>query len=112
MDVDVEVDEVVVEVDVHRGQHEMMVLVLQLGEAFGQVAGVMAVDVGKRSHAIGRFILLQARRFEFVPEHVAHGFGAVLVTLLADQFIELPGKVLVQRNGKAIHSSAPLIVMG
>ena len=36
---------VVVKVDVHRGQHEMMVLVLQLRETFGQVAGVMAVDL-------------------------------------------------------------------
>ena len=40
---------VVVEMHMHRRQHQLMMFVLKIGEPLGKVAGVMVVHVGKRA---------------------------------------------------------------
>src|SRR5882724_1831276 len=84
---------------------------LEIGKAFGQVAGMVAVDIREGCNTERRLLPFEARGLEFVPEHVTHGLRPVLISLLTDQFIELLGKVFIQRNGEAIHRGVLLSVM-
>ena len=93
-------------------EHEVMVLMLEIGQAFSQVAGVVTVDIRKGGHAKRSLLSFQSRRLEFMPEHVAHGFGAILISLLVDEFVELRSEFFAKGNSEAIHVDILLIVLG
>jgi hypothetical protein len=94
----------VVQVHVHGRQHEVVVVVLQAGQALSQIAGVVVVDVAEGSHAERRLLALQALRTEEVAEQVAHRFRAVAIALSADVFVELTRQFLAERNGEPFHA--------
>jgi len=89
--------------NVHGGDHDVVVRVLQLGDALRQVAGLVIIDIGQRSNAEGRFLIGNAGGREFATQHVAYGFGAVLVTALTQQAVKLVSEIIAQRNGEPFH---------
>jgi hypothetical protein len=80
---------VVIEVHVHGRQYELVMLVLEVGEALREIAGVMIVDVGERRYAVRRLLLLQAETLELGTHQVAHSLRPVLVALAMDEIVEL-----------------------
>src|SRR5574343_112923 len=100
---------VVVEVAVQGGHGQVVVVVLQAGQPFGQFALVVVVDVGQVGDAVAgrRFALAVA--LDGAADQVAHRFRAVAVAAGRDQLIELAGQGLVQRNGEALHVLCSLL---
>jgi hypothetical protein len=94
---------IVVEVDVHAGDDQVMRVVLQIGEAFGQAAFVMVVDVGQIGDAVWRVFMFQPVCFEFSPQHVAHGFRAVGIAAIAEQGVEFQRERFIEGDGEAFH---------
>ncbi len=87
----------------HGGEHELVMLVLQVGEALREIAGVMIVDVGERRDAVRRLLLLQAETLELGTHQVAHGLRPVLVALAMDEIVELLRQSFAQRNRESLH---------
>ena len=94
---------VVVQVDVHGRQHQIVVLMLQVRQPFGEIAGVVVVDVTQRGYAIRGLVTFQALRTQQAAQDVAHRLGPVLVALAPDQFVEAGGEFLAERNREAFH---------
>ena len=64
--------------------------VMGLGQAFGQFALFMIIDIGEgRKTGAFLFVLLQALLFQTIAHHVADGLGAVGVVLFCHEFVEL-----------------------
>ena len=79
----------VIEMGMHGGDGKVVLTVLQGGQALGQVAFMMVVDVGQVGDAMARPAALLPRLFKMRAQQVAHGFGAVPITALGDQTVEL-----------------------
>ncbi len=79
----------VVEMGMHGGHGKVVLAVLQDGQTFGQVAFMMVVDIGQVGDAMAGPAALLPRLFKMRAQQVAHGFGAVPVSALGDQPVEL-----------------------
>ena len=94
---------VVIKVAVQRCHGQVVVVVLQAGQAFGQFAFVVVIDVGQVGNTVtGRRFAL-AIALDGAADQVAHGFRAVAVAAGRDQLIEFLGQSLIQRNCEAFH---------
>ena len=79
---------VVIQMDVHGRDDDIVGMVLEIVETFGQAAFVVVVNVGETGDAVGGFDFFQTPVFQFTPDNVAHGFRAVGVTAFADQAVK------------------------
>lgn len=93
----------VIEMHVHRRDHQVVVRVLALGEALGEIARVVVVHIGQARDALAARGVLLRVAIEVAADQVTHGLAAVLVAALRDEPVELPGEVVVERNGDALH---------
>jgi hypothetical protein len=98
---------VIVEMDVQRGQREIMMTVEVFDEAPGKVAGRMVVDIDQCRHAIASVYttrqLLEAR-----PRKVAKYLRAVLVSSFSRCGIDLCQEIIIDCNGHSLHSDESL----
>ena len=79
-------------------------VVLQAGQALGQIAGVVVVDVTQGGHAERRLLAFHTLSAQQIAQQVAHRLRAVAVTLAADVFVELTRQFLVERDGEPFHA--------
>ena len=98
---------VVIEVNVHYGKHNIVIGMLQFGESLCEVARMMVINVGKRSHTKRRLVTFDAGARKFASKHVAHRFGTVLIAALAQQLVKLAGEVVAQGNCESFHIARP-----
>src|SRR5262245_28150647 len=96
---------VVVEVDVERGQRQLVVVVERLGQAFGQLAGGVIVDVDHGRHAVALGVERFRRLADAGAGEVADGLGAILVAPGRDDAIELGHELVVDGDGHALHGT-------
>src|SRR5262245_5495497 len=96
---------VVVEVDVERGQRQLVVIVERLGQPFGQLAGGVIVDVDDGGHAVALGVEGLRRLADAGAGEVADGLGAVLVAAGRDDAIELGHELVVDGDGHALHGT-------
>ena len=86
--------------DVHCGNDQLMVVMLQLHEAMAELRVVVIVD--KRERACGIFRLAYPSVFgERVTEQLANGLATGGKLLLATITIKLIQQIVFQRNGEA-----------
>ena len=102
----------VIEMDVHRRQHEVVVLVLGFREPPGQFALMMVVDVAETADAVRRGLPLQAVGFQAIgfqaiPQDVPDGLRTVLIALAAAICVEIGQQFLIERYGEPLHRSIP-----
>lgn len=97
---------VMIEVDVHRGHHQIVCVMLQIGEALAEPAFMVVVHVGQAGDAMRGFLAFQSTVFQLPPDHVPYSFGTIGVTTVVNQAIESLGKRLVERDGEAFHGGA------
>jgi len=93
----------VIEVSVHRGHRQVVMLVLQPRETLGQIPLMVVVDVGQIRDAVRARVTFLAQPIEVSAQDVAHRFGPVAVAALLDQPIELVREIVIERNGEAFH---------
>ncbi len=93
----------VVEVYVHRRQYQIVAGMLNGGEPFRQITGVMVVDVAQRGNAVGCLLPRKTLRAQKSTQNVANGFGPVLISLPVNQVIELPREIFAQRDRESLH---------
>jgi len=90
---------VVIQVHVHGAQDEVVILMLDLDEALGQIRGMVVVDQGE--HA-GHFLvgLLPFLLHEHAPDKIADGLGTGLVAFFLAQRVEFFQQLGVERNAE------------
>src|SRR5262245_4350917 len=96
---------VVVEVDVERGQRQLVVVVERLGQPLGQLAGGVIVDVDHGRHAVALGVERFRRLADAGAGEVADGLGAILVAAGRDDAIELGHELVVDGDGHALHGT-------
>lgn len=85
-----------VDVDMHRGDHVVAVVVLEAGEAVGQRPGAVVVDDGDCGHR--RDILGELHLDEVISKEVPDGLGAIGDASILEQAIEPLQEMLVDRD--------------
>jgi hypothetical protein len=95
---------VVIKVDVHRHNRQIMVLVRGPGQALRQFAVVMIVDVDERRHAC----LCALRRLLHLCNsrsgEITNRLRSVLVAKRGNHVIERRDELVVDRNGDSLHT--------
>ena len=91
---------VVVQVHMNRGDDQLRVVVLDVGQGGLDMLFVVVIDQrdGAGDFAGAIFLMML---YELIPDHVGHGQRAVVVTLLTGHLVELPRQVARDGNGKA-----------
>lgn len=79
----------VVEMDVQRGEDQVVMGVLGLGQAAGQFTLVMVEDIAQAADRMQGVALLDRFLFEAPAQQVANGLRAVLVPFAANEAIEI-----------------------
>jgi len=91
---------VVVQVHMNRGDNQLRVVVLDVGQGGLDMLLVVVIDERDGAGDFAGAILLMMLN-EVIPDHVSHGQRPVVVALLVGHLVELPGQVARDRNGKA-----------
>lgn len=91
----------VIAVVVHRRHPQVVVLVMQPGDSFHQVALVVVEHVAEAGDAVQRAVVVLARALQFAAHQVTHRLGSMGMTLRGDALVERLRQLLVQRNGDA-----------
>jgi hypothetical protein len=65
---------IVIQMHVHTGESQVMVIMLYRGYSTGEIALVMIIDIAEGGHAMTRTSLFQPCSFEMFAYQVAHGF--------------------------------------
>src|ERR1700761_9119564 len=99
---------VVVEVGVHRCDRHIMMVVLHARQARRQLAFMMVIYVAECPDAVFGGAAYQFLLAECLTDEVAESFRTVLIALFPNQAIEGLGKVVINRNGEALHRRALL----
>ena len=102
---------IVIQMRVAGGDHQFVMLMLQLGQFFADAVLVMVVDQGDGSHDDGirrRCPLAD----QSVTNQIAKGLGAIGISVLAHPLVELLEKIGIQRHANSaeipIHAPADL----
>lgn len=66
----------VIEMGVHGGHGEVVLPMLQGGQALGEITLVVVIDIGQVGHAMTGLATLAARLFKVGAQQVAHGLGS------------------------------------
>ena len=103
---------VVVQMRMHGGDGQVVMMVLQRRQSFGQIALMMVEHVRKIGDAIARFCCALACNFHFAPQQIADGLRAVLVATYFSEAVKFPGKVFVKRDGDAFHANLGGLLIG
>lgn len=94
---------IVVQVGMGGGHRQLVVLVLHLRQAQGQLARVVLVQVAQRGHAGAIGPVAAAHRSQVVAQQVAKGLRAVVVAARAHQRVEGLGQLIVEGHRQALH---------
>lgn len=78
--------------------NELVILVLEVVQPFGQRANVVIVDKGDRAN--GLFFFVPGLQHQMVADEIAHRLGTSLVAAIAQRLIELREQLLVKRYGE------------
>ncbi len=84
---------------------EVVVLLEPARQALGQLAGRRVVNVAQAGHALrrrGRGVGVD----DAGAHQVAHGLGAVLIAARRDKGVQFLGKLLIDRDGDALHPAS------
>jgi hypothetical protein len=87
---------VMVQMHVHAGYHQMLIIVLNTGELVCEGADVVVID--DRDSPDRFFIRVPLLPNQIVPNQIPDGFGAVAVALLGYQPVEVIEQMVVQGN--------------
>ena len=93
-----------VQMHMQGGDDDVMLVVLHLGQAAGQVVLVMVIDQGQRACALA-VGLLPLLGHKGLADEVTDGFGAVAVALDGAQGVERFQQLFIQRNTKTCQFS-------
>jgi hypothetical protein len=87
---------------VKRGHDDPVVVVLNVRERRLDMLFVMVVNERDRASDV-RLTQVLPMFHQLRPNHVCHGQGAIIVALLVNHLVELPGQLSRQRNAETNH---------
>jgi hypothetical protein len=99
---------VMIEVDVQGRDIEVVMCVMALGQAAGELALVMVEDVGQVGQAVATRLLCQSLLVDPLPYQVPDRLGPVPVPVIGEVFLEIGYQIIVQRDGHSLHGVAPV----
>lgn len=95
---------VMVQVRVQGGHGQVMVRVLQTGQALAQVTLMVVEHIREAGHAVQRLGVALPGAFQLSAEQVPHGFGAVGIAFVRNPMVKSVGELVVQGDGEAFHT--------
>ena len=96
---------VMVEMDMQRRQRQFVMIVEGLGQALGQLARGVVVDVDQGGDAVALGVQGFAGLADAGAGEVADRLGAVLVAAGGDDAVELGHQLVIDGDGHALHAS-------
>ena len=85
---------IMIQMHMHGRHNQIMRFVLDIGQAFGQIAFMVVIDIGKCRHAVHCLVLVYTFTLNFFAQQVANGFGAVGVATGFYPLIELGRQII------------------
>lgn len=95
---------IVIEMGVHRCHRQIVMIMLQRGQALRQFAFVVVVNIGKIGDTLALGHCPLAILLDRAANEVANGLGTIDIAARGDQFIKLPCQRGVKRNGETLHA--------
>jgi hypothetical protein len=95
-----------VEMDMQRGERQVVMLVEGIDQPFRQLARMVVVDIDQRRDAVRRAAAFRRRLAQPRSRQVADRFRAILVAAQRDQPVELDHEVVVEGDGHALHGAS------
>lgn len=93
----------VIQMNMQGREHQVVMGMLGVGQAAGQFALMVVVDIAQTSDRMLRFGLLQTFRLEALAEKVPNRLRTVLISFPPDIAVEFLQKPFVQRNRHPFH---------
>lgn len=87
---------IVIEMTVHRRHRQVVVIVLQAGQPFGQFALVVVIDIRQIGNTVATGRLTPAIVFDRATDQVTYRLGAIDIAAGGNQFIELARERRIQ----------------
>jgi hypothetical protein len=97
---------VMIEMDVHRRDLMVMMVVVRIRQPFRQFAGMVVEDIRERRNAVSGDAVAEARLPEAETGEIANGFRAVVVPLTFHERGQLGRKVVGHANCYPLHETA------
>ena len=97
---------VMVEMGVHRGERQLVMVVEGVGQPLGELPRVVVVDIDQRGHAIALLVERLGRLPDAGAGEVADRLRAVLIAAGLDDAIELGHELVVDGDGHALHGNS------
>ena len=94
---------VVIEMDMQRRLRKARMRVEILGQALGQFAGRMIVDIAQRRDAMAVLRHFEVRLRQPGASKIANGFRAIGVAARSHEGIDLSREIIVDRDCYALH---------
>ena len=87
----------------HGGDRQVMMVVVQVGQAVRQLALVVVIDIGERGQALAVAARLRALRLEALAQQVAQRLGTPGIALGRDEGVEPLQELRFDGDGDAVH---------
>lgn len=98
-----------VEMDMQRRKHQVVVAVLRLGQTARQFPLMMIIDIAEAADRIFGVAFFFPVGFKTLAQQIADRLGAVFIPLAADEAVELLQKSVIQGNAHPFH---PILLAG
>ena len=85
-----------IEMGMHGGHRQLMVIMLQASQPLGQFALMVVIDVGEIGDAMPSRRIALAVTLDGTAKQIAHGFGTIAVAPSSNQLIELAGQRFIE----------------
>lgn len=95
-----------IQMNMRAGDDQIMMLVLQLRYTLASGAVMVVIDITDACHTPFCLVLFQRNTAKLSANEIAHSLGAVAVSVFDYERIELPGKLVVQRNRESLHETS------
>ncbi len=86
----------VVEMGMHCGYRQVVMVMLQMRQAFREFALVVIIDIAQVGDAVTGCRMRASGGLQLSAQHVAHRFGAVAVAASGNQLIEILRQIFIQ----------------
>jgi len=94
---------VVVEMNMHRRDLKIVMIVVRVGQPLRQLARVVIEDVGQRRDALSLRAVVDSRLLETEARQVAQRLGSIVIVVIVHERGEFLGKLVGHADGDPLH---------
>jgi hypothetical protein len=96
-----------IEMDVHRGDLQVVMGMVRVGQALGEFARVMVEDIGERRNAIPCHALIDAGALEAKAREITNSLGSIVVAVAFHERGQFRREFIGHADRDPLHEAAP-----